>query len=95
MNECFVNHIPLLYVRFKKFLASSDNRIDFIKYMDILNSSLDELSDVNEYIVNEKDIIVFSKIHSIHNSYSPYYEKQKNIVLIDKLITIKILTKIL
>lgn len=95
-NNFFKDTNNFLYVRFKHFLQSSKNRIEFIKYMKYMESDLETTIDLNLMSLSDFDISFLKKIKEIYFAYSKFnnqiYNARKQI---DKLWKIRILTKTL
>lgn len=92
-NNSFGERVPLIYYRFKYFISLSQNRIDYINYMQYLSKDIDKLADVNAHIINNIDTDYLKRIKNIFNSYSSSNDSSK--VQVDKLWLIRMTSKIL
>lgn len=92
-NKVFEKRMPLLYLRFKRFLLVSENRNEFIEYMHYLNSTLTKRADLNEQAVDKNDNYFFELISkSFSIEFSDSLEQN---IHVDKLFLTRIFVKIL
>ncbi len=100
-KEMYGSHADFLYWRFKHYLLSANNRVDFVESCSYMFKTLDKLSDLNSLTLNEVDIEYFGIIKANYLTYTTVKtndidktRKWKN-KEIDSLWQIRILCKIL